>query len=861
MRRQGWALLLLIGWLLPSPAAPLWGDTGLAQQWEQSRRANEAYERGKAALLGGRRAEAVAAFDEAAARYQQVLKDNPRLTELYAPLGDMLVRRGQATAAYFLLSKQVRAAEAPAEVRWQLARALRGMKQTRRALQLARQVEPDLKGDRAGAPTAREIGAFIGECAAEVGEAEVAVARLLPLLPAAAEGRVPAEQEAAPGWRRLLGESFSRLGRRAEALAFLEPLYKERPQDPLSRRALGMALLREGGPAGAGEQALRGVALLEGLAADRPDDLPLVLALGQGLLGQGRAATALPYLRRYADARPGDRHGQVLLARALSAQGRPAEAVALLQRLPPADAGDPEVQAELGHLLLAGPAPGAQAAEQALGRALARAAALSADDRSRACSDHATALFRLGRLPSALAEANRCAGLTPGDPDPAVLLVLGKLQHHSGKTGDAIGTYRLALRQRPAAPLARALMGDLALLLLGRNQGIADLLEAHRLWPAAPSTRALALHHLAAGRPEEALTLLRPFGEAREADAPTLGAYARALRETGHGAEALAALRRAQEAPNLGEPPELPAALRLEEALALLALRRPQEACLVMERERVAPSATPQLPEEPQLLRLSCIQAARAELESGPGKEPQGPKAALGYLQSAARSRAPISDAERTEVQLLEIIAELRGGEAEPALRRLQALAREPGFDAVRSLLGPGGHDALLARAQAASYVSRAAAAFERGDYERAQLLLKSQVVQAELGQRPEVLYDLGAVLLARGKREESLALWNRIDARDVPEKWIALGAYHDAAGDRQAALEHYRRYLQHTSSGPRAERVRHFVEVLERFDGAGPQSRAPAAPGPVGTPPAAPAPAPAAESGRAARRLPRSKW
>ena len=42
--------------------------------------------------------------------------------------------------------------------------------------------------------------------------------------------------------------------------------------------------------------------------------------------------------------------------------------------------------------------------------------------------------------------------------------------------------------------------------------------------------------------------------------------------------------------------------------------------------------------------------------------------------------------------------------------------------------------------------------------------------------------------------------------------------ALRSAAGDRRAALDQYRRYLQHNSTGPLAERIRHWVEVIQRF-------------------------------------------
>src|SRR5438105_3742860 len=92
--------------LLSPPAAHAQG-TGLKAEFDDYRKGQEMYERGVAAHERGATQEAWSAFDSAEERFRRMLQQNPQRTDLYAPLGDMLIRRGQAPTAYILLNKQV----------------------------------------------------------------------------------------------------------------------------------------------------------------------------------------------------------------------------------------------------------------------------------------------------------------------------------------------------------------------------------------------------------------------------------------------------------------------------------------------------------------------------------------------------------------------------------------------------------------------------------------------------------------------------------------------------------------------------------------------------------------------------------
>jgi tetratricopeptide (TPR) repeat protein len=618
MLRQGALPLLCTAGLV---CQVTWAQgTGLKAEWDLYRQAREEYDRGLSAERGGDAAEAAAAFEQAYRRFRVLQQQNPRWTEIYAPLGDLLIRRGQAAAAYMMLNQQVQGGTKDAAVLWQFARALQGIHQTRRAL---------LTAQHAAAldPNNLEIVAFIGERAAELQEDAIAIAALRRCL----------EQRPDELHRRLLAEvqarSLVRSGRVEEARLALEAAGHSPAVQGL-RRELAQALLRRG-----------------------------------------------------------------------------------LQRLPG---------------------------------------------------------------PETLADA------------------------------------------------------------------LADLRQAHQLAPGPESARALALAELAGGRPGEAVRLLAPLCR-EQAEAAVLLACGRALTAAGRPREALPWLLRAGE--QAQRSPDLQAAARQELCAAHLQLGQATQAVA-----RLGPGPL-RTPEEERLLAVASLAAARQALAAPPGPS----RDAATFLETAERLRARLTETERAEAALLSIHLQLRSQKSEAALQQLKGLQKEVGQAALDRLLPPGGLDELIAHAalragqlplglqaaaralpllppeaaqrlrnlQAAVYVSRAAAAYERSDYERAQLLLKAVPQPADSLRQALLQYNLAAVALARGRRDEALALWARLDGREVPETWAALGTYYEAGGDVRAALVHYRRYLQEMADRPRSdpatalvERVQRWVEALQRFHG-----------------------------------------
>lgn len=805
---------------------------GMMAEWDDYRRAIDAYDEGISAQRRGSTAQAMSSFARADTLFRQVLQQNPHRTDVYAPLGDILIRKGQHTQAYVLLSEKVRAGVNDPKVKWQLARALHGIHQGRKALEVAQQVV-------AAEPDNTEALGFVAERAFELGDYQVAIKALRRL----------ADTPGSGSWyQRLLGLALFRAGQGAEGLQVIERLAQAEPDNLSVRQALGEILCASPVPT----EATRGLALLEQLGKEHPDDGPLLLQLGTALIAAGRAQAALVPLRRYTALVPADAHGVAMYGRALTGAGRLAEALAVLG---PRSEESGEILAEQGRAQLLQRPPALAAAEASL----ARAAALLPGD-VPICSDHAAALQRVGRLAAALDESLRCAKMRP--LDGALQAQVAQLLLLNGRADEAINTYRQALAGRSDGNpgwqrgLAQALLvRGLAALGAGRPAQ-ADLAEAHRRAPGPATARALALAHLQDGKPDEAARLLRPLAEAPERDPAVLIAYGRALRDSGQGPLSLSWFKRAEEVLLRDRDPArkgLASALRREQAVALVQVKRPSEACQLLDSSEDDESR--------KLHGMTCLLAARAGLDG------DGPvRAVLQALSSAAREAAQLTEPERLEVEVLQAVAHLRNGQPEQATKALQELERKAAAPALLALLGPGGLDELLARAAlragllqqgsqhaaraipklpperaqllqgclAAAYVSRAMAAYERGEPDRAYALLKVPGPQ-EPTRQALLNYDLGAVQLLRGKREEALQIFNKLDPKDVPEKWVAIGVCYDSQGDRRSAVENYRRYLLAAPTGPTADKVRRWIEVIGRFYSTG---SAGAASGPGGAAP-----------------------
>ena len=141
LSRLGFVGLWVAGSLLPgtldlfrSPQRG-WG-TAVAQasemqeQWQLLQDAQAAYQRGIQAVQRGDSTAAETAWAIASAGFRRIIKDNPQRTDLFVPLADIQIRRGQPAAAYALLIQAVRAGAKDLSVRIEVVRALQAMQGT-----------------------------------------------------------------------------------------------------------------------------------------------------------------------------------------------------------------------------------------------------------------------------------------------------------------------------------------------------------------------------------------------------------------------------------------------------------------------------------------------------------------------------------------------------------------------------------------------------------------------------------------------------------------------------------------------------------------------------------------------------------
>ncbi|HLT35818.1 MAG TPA: tetratricopeptide repeat protein, partial [Enhygromyxa sp.] len=74
-------------------------------------------------------------------------------------------------------------------------------------------------------------------------------------------------------------------------------------------------------------------------------------------------------------------------------------------------------------------------------------------------------------------------------------------------------------------------------------------------------------------------------------------------------------------------------------------------------------------------------------------------------------------------------------------------------------------------------------------------------------------------ILVNQGKLEDALAAASRakLAAPDLPEVFSTLGALLEADGDKAAAVEAYRRYLELDPAGKQSSAVKNSLTRLER--------------------------------------------
>jgi tetratricopeptide (TPR) repeat protein len=813
----------------------------MQEQWRLLQDAQSAYQRGLLLQQRGDKPGADAAFEAATAGFQAVLQRNPLRTELYAPLGDIMVRRGQAAAAYGLLVKQTREGVTDVAVRVQLLRALQAMGKPQRAMEEA-------QAFLRAAPNTPELWAAVGELHAQLGNTDQAIADLT-----RAAGRVPATE-----WTLAV--------------------------DGLQVRKQLTRLLIERGRA---QEALD---LVSPLAHARPGDSEIQLLLGTALLRNSRAAEAVSSLQRYVKTAPGNQRAVALLGQALADSGQIPAAIELLEK----GGDDPALLYSLARLYQRRQPPDLAAAQAVLERA-----ATARPESLRLCTELASVLQQAQKPGPALTEISRCTAslLASADSPPPsapgevvslqeiqqALVLRSDIELKLGKLDDAVQTLRGAqARLGSGGPLAASLRGKLATVLMRRglarlpqtplagNPGYTDLAEAHKLAPTPQTGQALALGMLSAGMTQDALQLLQPLAAASPSDPRLLGALGRALRDSGQAAESLTVLQKAEALcastaatnPACAPSGSLRTTLKQEQAQTLITLQKPMHSIKALEgSDEIA-----------QRLKAQASLVAARQLFTDSQKPGQrlNYTAVMFVTQQALKAGAGVLPIQRAEAKLWQVLALFESGQRELGAKLLAEVAKLFDAETLQALMGPGGFAGLQARVAlrtgefnqgvalaqqavtqlpadearalqttvATAYTSKAVAVIARAtdgkadkaELERAYTLLRFAIQYTQGGPPGNVLratYNLAMLALFRGKPEEAKVLLSRLDPQALPEVHLGLGSYHDSIGDTRGALEAYRRYLQAVAAvtPPPApvEKVQRWVDLLSRvYEGAG---------------------------------------
>ena len=854
LSRLGFVGLWVAGSLLPGTLDLTrswqrgWGTAAaqaseMQEQWQLLQDAQAAYQRGILAVQRGDSTAAETSWAIASAGFRRILKDNPQRTDLYVPLADIQIRRGQPAAAYALLIQAVRAGTKDLSVRIEVVRALQAMRRPQKALAEAQ----ELQRSTPGSP---ELMALVGELAAEAGNAELAIAELKRAVARIGPGERLGSTDGVYV-RKLLAKLLLEKQRAGEAVVLLNDLTRQAPAEPR--------------------------------------DAEVQLLLGSALLRSGKPADAVATLRRYLQGSPGSPRGQALLAEALAENGQVPAGIELLEK-----AGEaPEVLDTLGRLLLRRQPPDHAAAQAVLARA-----AVAQPHSLRICIDYTSVLQQAQQSAKALAEIARCtapllatAGEIGGTSVPwldgpeepqRALIVRSELEVKAGKFDDAMATLRAALQLvSPTSPMATALRGQLGHAYMRRglshlstvgtagSAALADLQEGHKLQGSSATGQALALGLLGVGKAAEALQLLTPIVDTNPNDPRLLGAYGRALRETGQLVESRQTLQKAEAmvtaagAAPAGANVGLRAALRQELAVTLMTLKKPVEALRQLDG---TDEATQQLRAQANLVSARALfEQASTPVPGPPGGVTVAPRGTpdihqvMFVTQAALKAGPAVLPVQRAEAKLWQVHVLHGTGQDELASKLLAEMAAAFDQPTLDSLLGPGGFAILQSRitlrggefyqgttiaqqaiprlprdaarslqnALAYGYTSKAVEIANRGEYERANALFRAAVLYSQGGPPGNMVraqYNLAVLQILRNHPEEARGVLTKLDPQQLPEALIGQGAYYDATGDPRQALDAYRRYLQLLAASPAVprppytEKVQQWIELLGRI-------------------------------------------
>jgi tetratricopeptide (TPR) repeat protein len=240
-----------------------------------------------------------------------------------------------------------------------------------------------------------------------------------------------------------LAQRYVILGRFDEADKWVDRLEASAPPHPgAAHYGVGAQLLLANEP----ERARRH---LEIAHRSQPADVRVEYALGQALLKTGRAAEAIPHLRRGFESGEEIPGGGYDLAEALQASGDPHGAAMIVQRVRLADAEGVEAWLRLGRIAQQGREPG-------IAEPFFRRAVEMRPDLPSARQQYGLNLLVLGRIDDAARELGEAVRLDPRDSDSLAGLAYCEMQ--LGRINDARAHAAAALAINPADQLAGGIL-------------------------------------------------------------------------------------------------------------------------------------------------------------------------------------------------------------------------------------------------------------------------------------------------------------------------------------------------------------------------------------------------------------------
>ena len=482
------------------------------------------------------------------------------------------------------------------------------------------------------------------------------------------------------------------------------------------------------------------------------------------------------------------------------------------------------------------------AAEEAFGKAVDNAGAMSIPQRIRARVGRIEALRLAGRLDEAFAAQSELEKVAPGSA--AALLTGARLALARGEPKTAVESLRRLVQILPDQPQPRALLATALLAQGSTEQALSEAGRAVGEFPDSDEARVvLAEAQLRSGRTEDAQATLAPLIDRDEPSTAAIALAAQIELRTGHSSSGIEFLER-----GVDEKPG-DARLKIELAGAYIAVGRPHDAVNLLNSIR-----DEQVSAQADLLRVIAVAAsqdeasARAEIQRAVSAHPNDVqlltlagayfasvddrKLAREYMERAAA----VSPGDRGAILALARL-DIDEGRLDVAADRVEdVLASTPNDLAALGLMVE-----IASRRGEPAEVERWLQAARQSDPTAIQprlMLLRSALVRGDNGQADDMIAEidklglkqarvqvaLGDVLAVGGRRPDALQRYQAAIALDssIPEAYLGMARIQAAEKDYEAARGSLKKALALRPGWLPAAEALARVEVMDgRLDAA----------------------------------------